>query len=80
MRVYLTNVENICRRFIEDKRDALWNPTDDVCHFVPTSQFHAFWKGLSDAQKGALLRENAATILAKLVKEFFNEKEVRLLC
>ena len=76
VRVYLTNVENICRRFIEEKREQLWNAVDDSTQFVPTNQFHAFWKGLSDKQKHALLREKASVILQRLVKRFFNEKEV----
>lgn len=40
MRVYLTNVEGICRRFVEEKRERLARLRED-----PAS-FRAFWCAL----------------------------------
>ncbi len=70
MRVYLTNVEGVCRRFCDDKKQRLTWVKDEV------KKFRDFWVGLSMEQQRKLLAEKADGILKGLVKQFFNEKEV----
>eukprot|EP00232_Nephroselmis_pyriformis_P007884 CAMPEP_0182889078 /NCGR_PEP_ID=MMETSP0034_2-20130328/21819_1 /TAXON_ID=156128 /ORGANISM="Nephroselmis pyriformis, Strain CCMP717" /LENGTH=502 /DNA_ID=CAMNT_0025022547 /DNA_START=107 /DNA_END=1612 /DNA_ORIENTATION=+ len=70
VRVYLTNVEGICRRFVEEKRDILAALRTD-----PAS-LKEFWDGVNPAAKAKLGRERADVILKAIVKRFFNEKEV----
>jgi len=70
VRVYLTNVEGICRRFLEERRDKLAKLRE-----CPES-FHEFWDSLSLQLRSCLASDRADNILKLLVKRFFNEKEV----
>ncbi|GAX80158.1 hypothetical protein CEUSTIGMA_g7596.t1 [Chlamydomonas eustigma] len=70
VRVYLTNVEGVCRRFCDDKKLRLSWVKEEV------KKFKDFWVGLSSDQQRKLLAEKADGILKGLVKQFFNEKEV----
>lgn len=70
VRVYLTNVEGICRRFVEDRRERLSMFRENP------GNFRSFWKELQKWQKGRLTQEKCDSILKAVVKRFFNEKEV----
>lgn len=70
VRVYLSNVEGICRRFVEERRDQL----QVLAEQLPV--FGAFWAGLSAAQQEELTTERSDLVLKGIVKRFFNEKEV----
>eukprot|EP00878_Enallax_costatus_P025635 GHUV01027445.1.p1 GENE.GHUV01027445.1~~GHUV01027445.1.p1 ORF type:complete len:326 (+),score=70.47 GHUV01027445.1:292-1269(+) len=70
VRVYLTNVESICRRFCEEKRQRLsWLRDESGC-------FRSWWLGLHPERQKQLSREKGEAILKGIVKQFFNEKEV----
>ena len=70
VRVYLTNVEGICRRFVDSSREKLGTLRDDM------ESFGSFWNSLSSGQKDKLSSEKADTVYKAIVKRFFNEKEV----
>jgi len=70
VRVYLTNVEGVCRRFCDDKRARLLWAKDEA------GKFRDFWCGLAPEQQRKLLTERGEVILKGVVKQFFNEKEV----
>lgn len=70
VRVYLTNVEGICFRFIEERRQALGH----LC--VDMQGLKYFWEELDAAEKSKLSTEKADGVLRSVVKRFFNEKEV----
>jgi len=70
VRVYLTNVEGICRRFMEERREKLAKLRE-----CPES-FREFWTSLSTQLRSCLASDRADNILKLLVKRFFNEKEV----
>ena len=57
VRVYLTNVEGVCRRFCDDKKQRLLWVKDEV------QKFRDFWVGLSTEQQRKLLAEKADGIL-----------------
>lgn len=70
VRVYLSNVEGVCRKFIEQKRG-------ELSSFRARSEpFKAFWKALDGDMKKGIVTEAEDVILKGLVKHFFNEKEV----
>lgn len=70
VRVYLTNVESMCRRFCEEKRQRLaWLRDDSGC-------FRSWWQGLSPQRQKQLTSGKGDAILKGIVKQFFNEKEV----
>jgi hypothetical protein len=70
VRVYLTNVESICRRFCDDKRARLaWLKSE-------AAQFREWWEGLSPERQRRLTAERGEVVLKGVVKQFFNEKEV----
>ncbi|KAJ4744588.1 TRAF-like superfamily protein [Rhynchospora pubera] len=73
VRVYITNIDQICRRFIDDRRMKLSRLVDDK---VRWSSFRAFWLSIDPATKRRMSREKTDTILKVLVKHFFVEKEV----
>ncbi len=54
--MYLTNVENICRRFCEDKRARLAWARD-------SASFRQFWGGLGAEQQRRLLTERGDVLL-----------------
>ena len=70
VRVYLTNVEGICRRFVEEHRERLARLRDDM------DSFRDFWEGMNTEERGALSSERADVVFKAIVKRFFNEKEV----
>jgi hypothetical protein len=70
VRVYLTNVESICRRFCDDKRARLaWLKAE-------VGPFREWWEGLSTERQRRLTAERGEVVLKGVVKQFFNEKEV----
>eukprot|EP00249_Psilotum_nudum_P018273 c26724_g2_i1 orf=190-4170(-) len=73
LRVYLTNVEGICRRFLEEKRDKIGKLMEDTIRW---SSFCAFWSAVEENIRHRLARERTDVILKAVVKRFFNEKEV----
>ncbi|KAK9083346.1 hypothetical protein Scep_029817 [Stephania cephalantha] len=73
VRVYLTNVEQICRRFVEERRGKLGKFIEDK---VRWSSFCAFWLGVDQNASRRMSREKTDAILKVVVKHFFIEKEV----
>ncbi|KAF8692232.1 hypothetical protein HU200_039836 [Digitaria exilis] len=73
IRVYLSNVEQICRRFIDERRSKLSRLIDDKLRW---SSFSAFWQAMDPSVRRHMTREKTDTILKVLVKHFFIEKEV----
>ena len=73
VRVYLTNVEGICRRFLEEKRETLAKLRDDADKWEAMREFLTSDLGKTQA---ALATEKADALLKAIVKRFFNEKEV----
>ena len=57
VRVYLTNVEGVCRRFCDDKKQRLLWVKDEV------QKFRDFWVSLNTDQQRKLLAEKAESIL-----------------
>ncbi|CAK7327203.1 unnamed protein product [Dovyalis caffra] len=73
VRVYLTNVEQICRRFVEERRGKLGKLIEDKNKW---SSFCAFWLGMDQHARRRMSREKTDVILKVVVKHFFIEKEV----
>ncbi|KAL9240351.1 hypothetical protein vseg_014584 [Gypsophila vaccaria] len=73
VRVYLTNVEQICRRFVDERRGKLEKLIEDKARW---SSFCAFWLGMDQNTRRRMSREKKDTILKVAVKHFFIEKEV----
>ncbi|KAF3456851.1 hypothetical protein FNV43_RR01505 [Rhamnella rubrinervis] len=73
VRVYLTNVEQICRRFVEERRSKLGKLIEDKARW---SSFCAFWLGIDQNSRRRMSREKTDSILKVVVKHFFIEKEV----
>ncbi|KAF7837520.1 TNF receptor-associated factor-like protein 1b-like isoform X1 [Senna tora] len=73
VRVYLTNVEQICRRFVEERRSKLGKLIEDKARW---SSFCAFWLGIEQNSRRRMSREKTDVILKVVVKHFFIEKEV----
>ncbi|KAE8704768.1 MATH domain-containing protein [Hibiscus syriacus] len=73
VRVYLTNVEQICRRFLDDRRSNLGKLIEDKAKW---SSFSAFWLGIDQNFRRRMSREKKDMILKVVVKHFFIEKEV----
>lgn len=73
VRVYLTNVEQVCRRFVEDKRNKLVKLIEDKAEW---SSFCTFWLGIDQSARRRMSREKTDMILKVVVKHFFIEKEV----
>jgi len=69
VRVYLTNVEGIVRRYVDEKRAVL-------SRVLSGEGFIQFWEEQSDERRKKLASASAAPLLKSLVKKFFNEKEV----
>ena len=57
VRVYLTNVETLCRKFVDEKREALAKMRDD------SSNFRAFWAALDSKKRRHLASERAEVVL-----------------
>ncbi|KAL4273635.1 hypothetical protein GQ457_13G025730 [Hibiscus cannabinus] len=73
VRVYLTNVEQICRRFLDERRQMLGKLIEDKARW---SSFCAFWLGIDQNARHRMSREKTDVILKVVVKHFFIEKEV----
>ncbi|AED94981.1 TRAF-like superfamily protein [Arabidopsis thaliana] len=73
VRVYLGNVEQICWRFVEEKRSKLGRLIEDKAKW---KSFCAFWMGLDQNSRRRMSREKMDVILKIVVKHFFVEKEV----
>ncbi|KAA8527728.1 hypothetical protein F0562_035403 [Nyssa sinensis] len=73
VRVYLTNVEQICRHFVEERRGKLGKSIEDKARW---SSFCAFWLGVDQNARRRMSREKTDAILKVVVKHFFIEKEV----
>ncbi|MCO5606875.1 hypothetical protein L7F22_061066 [Adiantum nelumboides] len=73
VRVYMTNVEGICRRFVEEKREKIGKLMGDPLRWP---SFRAFWAAQEENVRRRLSREKTDIILKAIVKAFFNEKEV----
>ncbi|GAB4843222.1 hypothetical protein Ancab_013189 [Ancistrocladus abbreviatus] len=73
VRVYLTNVEQICRRFVEERRGKLGKLLEDKSRW---SSFCTFWLGIDQNSRRRMSREKMDMILKVIVKQFFIEKEV----
>ncbi|XVE81777.1 hypothetical protein DITRI_Ditri15bG0093200 [Diplodiscus trichospermus] len=73
VRVYLTNVEQICRRFLDERRTKLGKLIEDKTKW---SSFCAFWLGIDQNSRRRMSREKTDMILKVVVKHFFIEKEV----
>ncbi|KAL2994689.1 hypothetical protein AAZX31_10G178400 [Glycine max] len=70
VRVYLTNVEQICRRFVEERRSKLGKLIEDK------ASFFTFWREIDQTSRHHMSREKTDVILKVVVKHFFIEKEV----
>ncbi|KAK6915376.1 MATH/TRAF domain [Dillenia turbinata] len=73
VRVYLTNVEQICRLFVEDRRGKLWKLMEDKLRW---SSLSAFWRRIDLNSRWRMSREKMDVILRVIVKHFFVENEV----
>ncbi|XP_055813646.1 TNF receptor-associated factor homolog 1a isoform X2 [Solanum dulcamara] len=73
VRVYLTNVEQICRRFVEERRGRLGKLIEDKARW---SSFCAFWLGMDQNSRRRMSQQKSDSILKVLSKHFFIEKEV----
>ncbi|KAH7661278.1 putative coiled-coil protein [Dioscorea alata] len=73
VRVYLSNVEQICRRFVEERRNKICKLIEDGSRW---SSFRAFWVGIDQNARRRMSRDKTEAILKVVVKQFFIEKEV----
>ncbi|CAN7134749.1 unnamed protein product [Brassica rapa subsp. narinosa] len=73
VRVYLSNVEQSCRRFVEEKRSKLGRLIEDKAKWT---SFGVFWLGMDQNSRHRMSREKMDVILKGIVKHFFIEKEV----
>ncbi|GAB4850984.1 hypothetical protein Ancab_030280 [Ancistrocladus abbreviatus] len=73
VRVYLTNVEQICRRFVEERRGKLGKLLEDKSRW---SSFCTFWLGIDQNSRRRMSKEKMDMILKVIVNQFFIEQEV----
>ncbi|GKB35437.1 TNF receptor-associated factor homolog 1a [Tanacetum coccineum] len=73
IRVYFSNVEQICHHFVEEKRGRFMKLIEDR---VRWSSFSNFWLGIDQKSRRRMSREKSDIILKVLVKQFFIGKEV----
>ncbi|TVU34913.1 hypothetical protein EJB05_16769 [Eragrostis curvula] len=73
LRVYMTNIEQIYRRVVEDRRSKLVKLIEDKMRW---SSFRAFWLALDPSTRSRMACEKSDLILKVVVKSFFVEKEV----
>ena len=57
VRVYLSNVETLARKFVEEKREALLSLRSDPCGFM------AFWAGLDAKRRRQMATASGEVIL-----------------
>ena len=70
VRVYLTNVEGICRRFVDEKRESLVRVKET------TASFKAYWACQTAADKKALVQHKGSDMLK--VRQGFASTDNRL--
>jgi hypothetical protein len=70
VRVYLSNVEAICRKAAGEAADALKELRAEP------AAFRAFWAACSARQRADLAEERGDVVLRAVARRFFNEKEV----
>ncbi|CAM8888448.1 unnamed protein product [Rhodiola kirilowii] len=70
---YLSQVEQVCRKFVEDQKSKLRKLLKDKARW---SSFCTFWSGMDPSVKQQMSRERADVLLKVVVKHFFVEKEV----
>ncbi|KAF2616875.1 hypothetical protein F2Q68_00042804 [Brassica cretica] len=73
VRVYLTNVVQHCRLFVEEKRSKLERLIEDKARWT---SFGVFWLGMDQNSRRRMSTEKMDVILKGVVKQFFIEKEV----
>ncbi|GAB2234288.1 hypothetical protein Droror1_Dr00003535 [Drosera rotundifolia] len=73
LRIYLTNIEQICRKFVKESRVKLGKLLEDKARW---SSFCTFWLGVDQSSKSRLSKENLDMILREIVKRFTIGKEV----
>uniref|UniRef100_A0A1D1YJH6 MATH domain-containing protein At5g43560 n=2 Tax=Anthurium amnicola TaxID=1678845 RepID=A0A1D1YJH6_9ARAE len=73
VRVYLSSVEQLCRRYVEEKRGKFSKMIDDKIRW---SSFHTFWLGVDQNARQQMSRDKSESILKVVVKHFFVENEV----
>ncbi|KQK10017.1 TNF receptor-associated factor homolog 1b isoform X2 [Brachypodium distachyon] len=73
LRVYMTNIEQIYRRFVEERRNKLTKLIEDKMGW---SSFRAFWLAIDPSTRRRMSREKSDIVLKIIVKHFFVEKEV----
>ncbi|KAF8715853.1 hypothetical protein HU200_026807 [Digitaria exilis] len=73
LRVYMAQVEQIYRRFIDERRTKLSKLIEDKMRWP---SFCGFWCAIDPSTRHRMSREKTDTILKVLVKHFFVEKEV----
>ncbi|KAH0913635.1 hypothetical protein HID58_036956, partial [Brassica napus] len=73
VRVYLTNVVQNCRLFVEEKRSKLERLIEDKARWT---SFGVFWLGMDQNSRRRMSTEKMDVILKGVVKQFFIEKEV----
>ncbi|KAK4783653.1 hypothetical protein SAY86_008027 [Trapa natans] len=73
LRLYMTNVEQICRRFVEERRGKLEKLIEDRARWT---SLRTFWMDIDPDTRRNMSRENTDVILKIVVKHFFIEKEV----
>ena len=67
VRVYLTNVEGICRRFVEERRERMaWVKEDP-------GAFQRFWRALDDDIKKETVQELEEIVLKVRIAVFLRE-------
>ncbi|CAN8299312.1 unnamed protein product [Cochlearia groenlandica] len=72
-RVYLINVEEVFRNFVDEKRSKLEKLVEDKARWT---SFGVFWVGLDQNSRLGMSTEKRDVILKGVVKHFFKEKEV----
>ncbi|PQM34616.1 MATH domain-containing protein [Prunus yedoensis var. nudiflora] len=60
VRVYLTNVEQICRRFVEERRSKLGKLIEDKARWT---SFRSFWLGIEQNARRRMSREKMDAVL-----------------
>ncbi|KAL0884448.1 hypothetical protein Bca101_008429 [Brassica carinata] len=73
VRVYLTNVVQNCRLFVEEKRSKLERLIEDKARWT---SFGVFWLGMDQNSRRRMSREKMDVILKGVVKHFFIDKEI----
>ncbi|KAG7533923.1 MATH/TRAF domain [Arabidopsis thaliana x Arabidopsis arenosa] len=73
VKVYLPNVEQIFRCFVEERISKLEKLIEDKAKWT---SFGDFWLGMDQNSRQRMSREKMDVILKEVVKHFFKEKEV----